>query len=179
MAGSNLVAADAAARVFGPWGATVVTAVSLISLLTLLNVVMMTVPRLLYVIARDAGVPGLSHVAANGSPQIALAVMAVTVALLALVGVYGVLLAFSVWLMTGTAATVNASAIVLRRREPELERPFRMPLFPLPAIFALLVNLSLLAAFLYESPLIVLQATALLAVVAGGLYFLTRRTASA
>ncbi len=175
MAGSPLVAADAAARVFGPSASTVVTAISLISLLTILNLSMMTYPRLIYAIGRDVGIPGLSHVAANGSPQLALALMVGASALLATVGVYEALLAFSVWLMTSVALCVNLAVLMLRRREPALERPYRMPLFPLPAVFSLLVNVTLLGAFLYESPATAVRASVLLAVVVAAVYLITRR----
>lgn len=174
MAGSTLVAADAAGRVFGPSADMIVTAVSLISLVTILNLFLMTLPRLLFAMARDAGIPRLSQVSRNGSPQYAIALMAVVAALLATIGVYTILLAFSVWLITAVAVSVNLAAIVLRRREPGLERPYRMPLFPLPAIFALLVNLSFLAAFLYESPLTAVQASALALVMAGLVALSTR-----
>lgn len=167
MAGSRLVAADAAARVFGAAADTVVTGVSLVSVVTILNLTMMTYPRLLFAIARDAGIPGLSRVAANGAPQAALAFMVAVSALMATVGVYDVLLSFAVWLLTGVAVMVNVSALVLRRREPGLDRPWAMPFFPVPAVVALLINASLLAAFLYESPVIAVQATALLALVTG------------
>lgn len=177
MAGSTLVAADAAARVFGPSGETVMTAVSLISLLSIMNTCMMTFPRLIYAMARDAGIPYLSHVSPNGSPQFALGVMVAACAALSLIGVYAILLAFSTWLTTCVAAMVNLSAIVLRRAEPGLERPYRMPLFPLPAIFALLVNLGFLAAFLYESPGTVVQASALVLTLAGLAWLATRRSA--
>jgi APA family basic amino acid/polyamine antiporter len=179
MAGSTLVAADAAGRVFGPSADMIVTAVSLISLVTILNLFLMTLPRLLFAMARDAGIPRLSHVSRNGSPQYAIALMAVVAALLATIGVYTILLAFSVWLITAVAVSVNLAAIVLRRREPDLERPYRMPFFPLPAIFALLVNLSFLAAFLYESPLTAVQASVLALVMAGLVVLSTRPAASA
>ena len=174
MAGSALVAADAAARVFGPSANTIVTAISLISLVTILNLNMMTFPRLIYAIGRDAGIPGLSHVAANGSPQFALALMVGASAVLATVGVYEPLLAFSVWLMTLVALCVNLAVLTLRRREPALERPYRMPLFPVPAIFSLTVNLTLLGAFLYESPVTALRATALLALLVAVVHLSTR-----
>ena len=174
MAGSALVAADAAARVFGPSANTIVTAISLISLVTILNLSMMTFSRLIYAIGRDAGIPGLSHVAANGSPQLALALMVGASALLATVGVYEPLLAFSVWLTTLVALCVNLAVLTLRRREPALERPYRMPLFPVPAMFSLTVNLALLGAFLYESPATALRATALLALLVAGVHLITR-----
>jgi APA family basic amino acid/polyamine antiporter len=179
MAGSTLVAADAGARAFGPAADTIVTAISLISLVTILNLFMMTMPRLLFAIARDAGVPFLSRVSANGSPQYAIALMAAVAALLATIGVYTILLAFSVWLITLVAVVVNLAAIVLRRREPGLERPYRMPLFPLPALFALLVNAGFLAAFLYDSAATAAEATALAFVLAVLVFAATRRAAAA
>ena len=113
---------------------------------------------------------------ANGSPQYAIVLMAVVAALLATIGVYTILLAFSVWLITAVAVSVNVAAIALRAREPDLDRPWRMPFFPLPAIFAMLVNLAFLAAFLFDTPDTALKATALAAVVAGVVYLATRRS---
>lgn len=153
MAGSNLVAADAAARVFGaaPGVADrVVTVVSLVSVATLGNVMVMQFPRVLFAIARDAGAPVLSSVARNGTPRASLVVTAGVAALLASVGIYDLLLAFSLSLVTAMAIAVNVAAIVLRVREPELDRPYRMPLFPLPALFAMIVNTALLIAFIYD-----------------------------
>jgi len=178
MAGSPLVAADAAARVFGPSADTIVTGISLISLMTILNLALMGFPRVLFAIARDAGIPGLSRIGANGSPHVALCATVITSALLATVGVYTILLAFGVWLTTSVAVCVNLAAITMRRREPGLERPYRMPLYPLPAIFALLVNTSLLAAFLYESPAVALQANALLCAITVAVHLATRRHAA-
>jgi APA family basic amino acid/polyamine antiporter len=86
MANSSLVAADAAVRAIGPAADAVITAISLISLVTIANSLVMF-PRVLYAIARDAGdLPGLSSVAANGTPRIALLVTAGGGALLATVG---------------------------------------------------------------------------------------------
>jgi APA family basic amino acid/polyamine antiporter len=177
MAGSNLVAADAAARVFGPAADKIVTAVSLISLVTILNMILMTYPRLLFAIARDAGIPGLSRVSANGSPQIALAFMVTASSLLALVGAYEILLAFATGLTVFAAISVNLAALWMRRKEPDLERPWRMPLFPLPALFSLLVNGALLAAFAYEAPATTAKAFAGLAVLTAITYAITRKRA--
>ncbi|WP_293974181.1 hypothetical protein [Sphingomonas sp.] len=51
---------------------------------------------------------------------------------------------------------------MIRLREPALERPYRMPLFPAPALFSLFVNAALLTAFVYEEPLVPAWAFALL-----------------
>ena len=178
MAGADLVAADAAHRALGPMADTIVTAASLVSLISIMNIAFMIFPRQMFAMARDAGIARLSHVARNGSPQVALALMFVVAVLLSLIGVYEILLAFTVWLMTAVAASVNLAAIVLRRREPGLDRPYRMPFFPAPAIFSLIVNLLLLAGFLYENAITAVEATVLLAVLAGVAFVATKRSAT-
>ncbi len=175
MAGSNLVAADAAARVFGPAADTVVTAISLISLITIINAMMMVFPRVLFAVARDARIAGLSHVAANGTPRAALFATMAAAGLLATVGVYELLLAFSAALIAALSVCVNAAAIALRWREPDLERPYRMPLFPLPALFALAVNTALFGLFVHEDPATAAKAFAALFVLTGAAYLATRR----
>ena len=175
MAGSNLVAADAAARVFGPAADTVVTAISLISLITITNAMIMVFPRVLFAVARDAQITVVSHVAANGTPRAALLMTVVASGLLATVGVYELLLAFSAALTAAVSVCVNAAALALRRREPELERPYRMPLFPLPAIFALVVNVILFGLFVHDDPSSAGAAFAILGALTGVAYALTRR----
>lgn len=176
MAGSNLVAADAAARVFGAAAEPVVTAVSLISLVTILNAMVMVFPRVLFAMAREYQVPGLSGVAANGTPRLALIATVVTGGLLATIGVYETLLVFSTSLLALMSVMVNAAVIVLRVREPDLDRPWKMPLYPLPAIFAAVVNFALFVAFVLEDPKTSAEAFALLAVITVATWLATRRT---
>lgn len=153
MAKSNLAVADAAGVVFGPPGDTLITVISLISLATTQNTVVMMFPRVLYAISRDAGgVLGLTRVTENGTPWTALMVTVILSAVLASIGVYEILLALSVSLVAAVSVVINLAAIRMRLSEPGLARPWRMPLFPLPALFALAVNAALLAVFVYEDP---------------------------
>lgn len=175
MAASNLVVADAAARVFGSAADTVVTIVSLISLAAVANVIVMMIPRVLFAIARDADdFPGLSHVAENGTPRVALVVTVALSSLLATIGAYDILLTLSVSLLAAMSLCINLAAITMRLREPELARPYRMPLFPLPAVFAMIVNAGLLWAFVYEDPTTSLLAFMLLAAIVVPIYALIR-----
>jgi APA family basic amino acid/polyamine antiporter len=177
MAASNLVVADAAARVFGPVGETVMTIVSLISLATIINVSVMMFPRVLFAIGRDAGnMPGLSRVSTNGTPRVALIVTVVLSSLLATVGVYDLLLSLSVALVVAMSVAVNLAAIAMRVREPALARPYRMPLFPVPAIIAALVNAALLGAFVYEDPATSVKAVLLLGAIVVPAYAAIRWT---
>lgn len=177
MAGSTLVAADAADRVFGGTGTAniLVTLVSLVAVATIANGLVMQLPRVLYAIGQDFEVPALCGVAPNGTPRVALILTVATATLLAAVGVYDLLIAFSAALLTAMGLSVNVAAIMLRRREPELERPYRMPLYPWPAVAALGINGLLLAGFIIEDPRTSTLAFGLLLLLTLVLHSLTRR----
>lgn len=179
MAGSNLVAADAAGRVFGAVAGPVVTAVSIISLVTILNAMVMIFPRVLFAMAREYQVPGLSAVATNGTPRLALIATVLTGGLLATIGVYETLLSFSTSLLAAMSVLVNAAAIVVRMREPGLERPWKMPLYPLPALIGLAINAALLVVFVIEDPATSAKAFGGLAVLIAGAWLVTRRKPAA
>ena len=179
MAGSNLVAADAAGRVFGSAAGPVVTAISLISLVTILNAMVMVFPRVLFAMAREYHIEALSRVAANGTPRLALIATVATGGLLATIGIYEVLLAFSTSLLALMGVAVNAAVIVMRMREPDLERPWKMPLYPLPAIIALIINATLFVVFVAEDPTTAAKAFGGLAVLVGLAWLLIRRKTTA
>ena len=70
---------------------------------------------------------------------------------------------------------VNMAAVRLRSREPNLPRPFRIPLYPLPAIAAVALNLALLAALIVDDPIHSLEGFAFLAVI-GAVYAAVHRS---
>jgi len=174
--GIAVVAADAAARVFGPAAEPVVTAVSLISLVTVLNAMVMTFPRVLFGVSRAFNIPVFNRVAANGTPRAALFATVGLAALLASIGVYDLLLAFSVSLLAAMGMMANAAVIVMRVREPGLERPWKMPLYPFPAILALVINGVLWLAFVSEDPWTALQAFVALSALTALAWLVMRRT---
>ncbi|QTC89740.1 APC family permease [Brevundimonas goettingensis] len=174
MAGSNLVAADAAERVFGAAADPIVTGISLIALVTIINAMVMVFPRVLFAMAREFEITPLTRVTRVGTPIAALIATVVVGGGLALIGVYETLLAFSTSILALMGVAVNAAVIVLRRKEPDLERPYRMPLYPLPAIVALVINLALFVAFVREDPVTSLEAFAALAVLTVVGWWLTR-----
>ncbi|WP_315761032.1 APC family permease [Sphingomonas sp. Y38-1Y] len=177
MATSTLVAADAAGRVLGARADTAMTVVSLVSLVTILGVMLMFLPRILFAIGRGFDLRSLAGVAEGGTPRAALAATAIGGALLALVGVYETLLAFSVVLLALVGVAVNVAAIVVRRREPGLQRPWRMPLFPLPALVSGAINLALAIAFVVEDPATSAAAIAAMALLMAVIVPLLRRDA--
>lgn len=153
VAASNLPAADAAAIVFGNDGAFVLTIFGVLSVGAVANLKMMGSARVAYALARGGTLPGaMASVASSGTPRVALTVTTLLAATFAATGTYTTIVATSTALNIFTIAAANFAAIGLRRREPELPRPFKMPLYPLPVVFALTINLGLLGAFAWEDP---------------------------
>jgi APA family basic amino acid/polyamine antiporter len=86
------------------------------------------------------------------TPSAAIVLLAVVASLLLLSGQYKqlyTLVIFPSWILYGMTA---ASVIVLRYKRPDLERPYRVPGYPIvPALFVL-VAIALLYSTLQESP---------------------------
>lgn len=167
MASSTLPAADAARVVLGGNGEFALTVFGVLSVAAITNLMTMKSARLSFALARQQLLPAkLTHVATSGTPRPALTTSVLLSAAFAATGTYETLVATSVALTVSMFIIVNAAAIRLRRKEPELQRPFRMPLFPIPAVLAIGVNSALLAALIYDDPLHSLEGFALVAVIA-------------
>lgn len=150
---SNLPAAEAAELVAGPAGKLAVTLFALFSVGTIAYLVAMSIARTLYSMARDGLMPAvLATVWGNGTPAAAVLVVCVLSGLFALSGVYDRLLAIYAPFSIGVNMALNVAAVTLRLREPKLERPYKMPLFPLPALAAFLLNGALLVGVVLEDP---------------------------
>jgi APA family basic amino acid/polyamine antiporter len=136
MAGSELVAQDAIASVFGGTAGTVVVVASLLILVSSLNVNFLGLPRVAYDLSQHGLAPkAFSRVDERGTPRNALYLISAWIALLALSGAFELLIRF----MMTVAITVDTMVLMgyfkLRRAQPDLERPFTMPGHPvLPAI---------------------------------------------
>jgi amino acid transporter len=180
MAASDAVAADAVRRSLGDAAARTLSVIVAISALTSANATIFTGARTNYALGRDLQV--LSGLARwdprRGTPRVALIVQSVVA--LALVG-FGTLARKGFETMVEYTAPVfwlfvflvAVSLIVLRRRDPDTPRRFRVPLYPLtPALFAAA------AAYLCYSSLVYtgIGALAGVAVLAlGGLVLLVER----
>lgn len=166
MATSNLPAADAARLVLGPSGDIILTAFGVVSVAAITNLYAMRSARVSFAMARQGHLPAkLSCVAASGTPRWALTCSVVIAALIAGTGTYQTIIALNVAITVALGIAVNSAALRLRRTEPDLARPFRIPLFPLPPLLAIAINLALLAALIYEDPLHSLEGFAVLATV--------------
>jgi APA family basic amino acid/polyamine antiporter len=175
MASSELPAADAAAIAFGANGNFILTVFGVVSVAAITNVTIMKSARIAYALARAGHLPSpLTRVAATGTPRIALAVSTLLAAAFAATGTYDTVVAMNVAVGVAVVIVVNLAVIRLRRIEPDLPRPFRTPLYPIPIWIAVAVNLALLAALIIEDPFHSLAGFALLAVLGIGYWLVPR-----
>jgi basic amino acid/polyamine antiporter, APA family len=154
LAASKAVAVDAVTRVAGAGGAAVIAALVMLSTFGGLNAGLMTGPRVYYAMAED----GLffRRVAAVhprfGTPHVAVVLLVVLTALNASVRTFEQLAEAFVLLLYPFLALTVAAVFVLRRRRPDMPRPYRTAGYPLvPAIF-LVGTVAMMANALLERP---------------------------
>ena len=118
---------DIARAVAGPWLGRLVAAAGIVSAFALFNALLLSYSRIPLVLARDGYLPAaLARTDAHGTPRQAVVVSAIGYSAFALLS-FGGLLAADVLLYTAALALEFASLIALRRREPALKGPFRIP----------------------------------------------------
>jgi APA family basic amino acid/polyamine antiporter len=175
MAGSKLVAADAMKIVLGPSGELATTIFAVLSVAAITNLAMMKSARISFALARSGDLPSkLGIISSTGIPRWALSVSSLLAMIFAATGTYETVVAMNVAVGLVIVIAVNLAVMRLRRTEPDLDRPFRMPWFPLPALLAIALNAALLIALIYEDPIHSLAGLVALVVI-GGVYLVVGR----
>ncbi|HEY2482277.1 MAG TPA: APC family permease [Caulobacteraceae bacterium] len=175
VAGSALAVGDAAKVSMGHIADTVITAIGLFSLAAIVNLQTMASTRVTYRMARHGALPAwLGQVAPGGTPRNSLMVLVLVSGAFAATGGYeSIVRIYAPWSI-GVILIVCLSSIRLRYAEPDLPRPWRMPLFPWIAIAASLTQASLVALVMWDDPKSGVL-SALAAVVPVPFYFLFAR----
>ena len=152
LAASAAVAADTAVRLVGPIGGTLITIGAMLSILGFVNVVLLGNSRIPFAMARDGAflaAAGRIH-PRFGTPHVAIGIMVVwsLVLLFGTRGEIGSLLSgvvFADWIFFGLG---GASVLVLRRKRPDAERPYRSLGYPvLPALFVVAAAVGVVSAY--------------------------------
>lgn len=151
---STLAVADAMNLVLGPGSAVVVTLLSMLCVATIANLQVMEHVRNTYAMAREGRLPpALATVSKSGTPRAALLVVVAATSLVILSAefikgeLYEVLLNLYAPNIMLIFLLLSYGAMRLRRTEPDLPRPYKMPLYPLPAILTIAANAALLVLF--------------------------------
>jgi len=141
-----------AAALAGAGGAFAAVAIALFAMLSAAscaNAGIMSAPRVLLALSRDRLLPHFfQRVNRGGSPVAAMLFTAVAAICVALTGSFTLAFGLIATLQSAALVLVIAALFVLRRREPELARPFRAIAYPWAPLLVLGIDLALLILFL-------------------------------
>ncbi|HLX44599.1 MAG TPA: amino acid permease [Bryobacteraceae bacterium] len=151
---SERVAADAMRRVLGAPGGAAVSVAAMISIFAALNGSILTGSRVPYAMSRSGlFFRGIASVHPRfRTPGPAIVLLGLISSLILLSGQYDqlyTLVIFPSWILYGMTA---ASVIVLRLKQPDLPRPYRVLGYPLVPVLFVFVALALLYSTLRTSP---------------------------
>ncbi len=148
LAGAQMPAADAALLVFGRYGRQFILLISVVGVLSTINAGLMLTPRILFSMARDGLLPeSVTKINKGGTPTVALLLCSVAAMILMLTGTFESLIAIAAILFVANYLPVFAALLVLRRREPDLPRPYKVWFYPWTTLCVLFAS----AAFLVGS----------------------------
>jgi APA family basic amino acid/polyamine antiporter len=164
-AASKRVAADAVAAVFGPWAAKLIALVIVVSMFSAALSSTLTCTRVFFAMARDGlFFSKLAEVHPRfGTPAWAVVANCALGALFASIGTFQQLITYVVFIAWLFYAWGGVAVYVLRRRQPDAPRPFRVPGYPVtPALFVLAAVALVLSTIATEraQALVALLATA-------------------
>ncbi|QIL50173.1 amino acid permease [Weissella coleopterorum] len=154
IAGNENAAMDVAERIFGNFGGKLITIGILVSIYGTLNGYTMTGMRLPYAMARENNLPFSKYLVKLNRYQIPYVAgifqLVVAIALM-FVGGFDLLtdmLIFVIWMFY---TLVFVAVIKLRHSEPDLDRPYKVPFYPLMPIIAILGGVFILAMTLFSN----------------------------
>lgn len=158
MARSDAVAADLLRVVWGPTGEKLIAFMIAIAALTSVNGSMIVGARSNYALGRDWPLLGFlgRWDEGSGSPRHAMVVQGVIALVLVVFGAiqnsgFKGLVEYSLPVFWGFFLLVGVALFVLRAKEPDAPRPFRVPGYPvLPAIFVLMCGYLLYSSLAYH-----------------------------
>lgn len=140
MIGSELVMSDAASIFLGNKGAAIITVIILISLIGANNGFVLTSARINYAMAKDGLFFKQAATIHNKfkSPANALLMQCAWSSILTLTGTFNQLITYIIFASWIFYAMSAGAVIILRKKLPDLNRPYQTPLYPwIPIIFIL------------------------------------------
>jgi basic amino acid/polyamine antiporter, APA family len=154
MKGALRMSEVATTALFGYKTSAWITAIITISILGALNVVTMIGPRIYYAMAKD-GVffQRLTYVHPNfATPTSAIILQGLWSCLLILTNTWGTLFTYVSVVITLFSAFTVGSVIVLRYKQPELKRPYRLWGYPIVPLLFVLIHLWIVWGSVTEKP---------------------------
>ena len=165
LASSKFAGGDAMNLMFGERSGQIVTILALLSLIGIINAIMMSAPRIMFALGRDGLFANrAATVNKGGTPVFALLATSLCVVILSSIGTFELLLAIGQFFIVVITILLILSLFILRRREPDLPRPFRTWGYPFAPLLMLVAAVLLFLGYIASNPTPSLYALALLAV---------------
>lgn len=137
-------AALVATRLFGDIGGKLISIGILISVFGTTNGYVLTGSRIPYALTKDGLLPGskvFSKVNKGSSPYNAIWLVAILACLYALTGQFNLLSDLTIFMVWVFYVLTFIGVIVLRKKAPNLNRPYKVPLYPIIPILAIIGGL--------------------------------------
>ena len=146
IAGEPLAVGKAAGLIFGRHGDTVIRILAIVSMLSTINAYTLSAPRVLYAMSCD----GLfSHhgtrVNVGGTPTVTLLISTLVAVLFVVSGTFNQVLAVIAFFFVAYYTIAFISVFVLRKREPDLPRPYRVWGYPWTTLIVTIGSITFLA----------------------------------
>ena len=148
-----------ATKIFGAIGGKVISIGILISVFGTLNGYLLTGPRVAYALSKDGLLPGskmLIKVNKGSSPYNAIYLISILASIYALTGQFNLLSDLTVFVIWIFYVLTFIGVIILRKSKPNLNRPYRVPLYPIIPLVAILGGGFVVINQLLTSPIIAL-----------------------
>ncbi len=178
VAKSSRVAADAIKLIVGPVGGSIIAIVILCSIAGAANGNVLTAPRVFFAMAKDGlFFPKLASVHPKFlTPHVSILFTGAWAAVLSLTGTFEQLatyVIFGQWIFFGLTA---GAVIVLRKKRPDLARPYRTPGYPFTPILFIVAALFISVNTLIQQPINALAGLGIIALgVPAYFYWLRKR----
>lgn len=148
IAKSPLAASVAAAFAFGSWSSLVINVIALFCVISILNAYMLIPSRILFGLSREGFfIPQATKLNKGGTPYVALMVCFVISVVFITYNTYEEIFALSAVMVTVVTAFSFSSLLILRKKEPDLPRPYKVWGYPYLTLLALAVTLALFIGF--------------------------------
>ncbi len=144
IAGNNFSLGTAAERIFGRYGDPIIRSIMVISLLSCINAVQLFCSRILYAMSTDGlFFRSVARVNKGGTPTLAL-LLSTIAGVLFVLGSFERVIAMLSFFFVANYTLSYASLFVLRRKEPQMPRPYRAWGYPWTTGIALIGSILFL-----------------------------------
>ena len=146
-----------ATKLFGDIGGKLISVGILISVFGTANGYVLTGSRIPFALTKDGLLPGskyLSRVNKGSSPYNAIWLIAILACLYALTGKFNLLTDLTIFMIWVFYVLTFIGVILLRKKAPDLKRPYKVPLYPVIPILAIIGGLFVIINQMITEPII-------------------------